>query len=101
MEFHGLEVLDLGGTKIKEIPIALVHYLANINQLNLINNDIDKIPHLLGHHTNIKMVQIDGNPLKAIRRAIIEKGSEAILQYLRDKYVELNDSKIEEWAIER
>ena len=26
-EFSSLEVLDLGSNKLKEIPIALVHYL--------------------------------------------------------------------------
>ena len=30
-EFSKLEVLDVGNNKIKEIPIALVHYLQHIN----------------------------------------------------------------------
>ena len=29
--FDKLEVLDIGGNKIREVPIALVHYLANLN----------------------------------------------------------------------
>jgi hypothetical protein len=38
--------------------------------------------------------------LKTIRRPIIEKGAEAILKCLRDKYVEERDSIIEDWALE-
>lgn len=53
-DFSRLEILDLGNNKIRDIPIALVHYLANLNLLNLVNNDLDKIPPLLGLHKSIK-----------------------------------------------
>ncbi|CDW80826.1 leucine-rich repeat-containing protein 40-like [Stylonychia lemnae] len=101
-EFLKLEVLDLGNNKLREVPIALIHFLENLNLLNIQNNDINDrgIPNLIGIHKNIKTIQLDGNPLKSIRRAIIEKGTEAILKYLRDKYVEERDSVIEDWAIE-
>lgn len=98
-DFSKLEVLDLGNNKVRELPVALVHYLANLTLLNLVNNDLDKIPPLLGLHKAIKTVAIDGNPLKTIRRPVIEKGTEAILKSLRDKYVEGKDSVIEEWAM--
>lgn len=102
-QFRTLEVLDLGNNKIREIPIALVHFCENLNLLNIQNNDISDrgIPNLLGLHKTIKTLQIDGNPLKSIRRPIIEKGTEAILKYLRDKFVEERDSQVEEWAIEQ
>ena len=45
-------------------------------------------------HKAIKTVNIDGNPLKTIRRPIIEKGTDAILKHLRDKYVEERDSRL-------
>eukprot|EP00347_Sterkiella_histriomuscorum_P009848 403339641 len=102
-QFKQLEVLDLGNNKLREIPIALIHYCENLTLLNLQNNDISDrgIPNLIGIHKNIKTIQIDGNPLKSIRRAIIEKGTEAILKYLRDKFVEERDSQVEEWALEQ
>ena len=99
--FSLLEVLDLGNNKIKDLPVALVHYMANLNLLNLVNNDLSSIPPLLGLHKAIKTIQIDGNPLKTIRRPIIEKGADSILKCLRDKYVEGKDSIIEEWAMDR
>jgi Leucine-rich repeat (LRR) protein len=99
-QFNKLEVLDLGNNKVKELPVALIHYLSSLTLLNLVNNDLDRVPHLLGHHKAIKTVQIEGNPLKTIRRPIIEKGTESILKYLRDKYVEEKDSIVEDWALE-
>jgi len=34
-QFAMLEVLDLGNNKLREIPVALVHYLQNLNLLNI------------------------------------------------------------------
>jgi len=34
-QFLKLEVLDLGNNKIREIPIALIHFLENLNLLNI------------------------------------------------------------------
>lgn len=38
--------------------------------------------------------------MKTIRRPIIEKGSDAIMKFLRDKFVEGKDDIVEEWALE-
>ena len=55
-QYSKLEVLDLGNNKVRELPVALIHYLSNLNLLNLVNNDLDKIPPLLGQHKAIKTV---------------------------------------------
>ena len=65
------------------------------------NNDIQKLPNLIGMHKTLKNIQVDGNPLKSIRRPIIARGSAGILQYLGDRYIEENDNIIEEWAKEQ
>jgi len=96
--YQALETLDLGQNKIQQLPVALVFYLKNLCQLTLLNNDIQRLPHLLGRHKAIKNLQVDGNPLKTIRRPIIARGSAGVLEYLADKYVEGHDHKIEEWA---
>ena len=74
--------------------------MGNLNFLNLINNDLSNIPHLFGLHKTLKTLQLDGNPLKTLRRPILEKGTDAVLKYLRDKYVEGKDDIVEDWAIE-
>ena len=99
--FERLEVLDIGGNKIREIPIALVHYLANLNQLTLVNNDIEKLPPLLGWHKKLQSITVEGNPLKSIRRPVVAKGTVAILAFLKDKFVEGRDDVVEEWALAR
>ena len=65
------------------------------------NNDIQRLPNLIGRHKTIKNIQVDGNPLKSIRRPIIARGSAGILQYLEDRFIEGTDDKIEEWAQEQ
>lgn len=95
--YEGLETLDLGGNKIEEIPTAFVHFLKSLSQVVLINNDIQKLPNLIGQHKKLKNIQVDGNPLKSIRRPIIARGSQGILQYLADRYTDA-DAEIEEWA---
>ena len=47
-EFSKLEVLDLGNNKIGEIPVAFVHFLRNLNLLNIENNDVLHLPNLIG-----------------------------------------------------
>ena len=65
------------------------------------NNDIQRLPNLIGQHKTTKNIQVDGNPLKSIRRPIIARGSAGILQYLEDRFIEGTDDKIEEWAQEQ
>lgn len=88
-------MLDLGNNKIAEVPVALVHYCKNLNTLNLVNNDLFSLPSLLGLHANLRNLQIEGNPMKQIRRPVIEKGSEAVLRYLHEKFVEGKDDVLE------
>lgn len=98
--YKGLETVDLGGNKVTEIPVAMIHFLKGLCQLTLMNNDIQKLPNLIGMHKTLKNIQVDGNPLKSIRRPIIARGSAGIIQYLGDRYIEGTDDKVEEWALE-
>lgn len=66
--FSGLEVLDVGNNKIREVSVAFVHFLKNLGNLCMINNDLAQVPHLLGFHKSLHTLQLDGNPLKSIRR---------------------------------
>jgi len=99
-EFEGLYVIDLSNNKIEVIPNAFGVHLKNLQNLNLLNNDIAKLPHNIGLLTQLKTIQIDGNPFKNIRRAIINKGSVTILNYLRQMYSPDTDSQIESFPID-
>lgn len=100
-EFSNLKVLDISNNKITEIPNALAYFLTELNFLNLVNNEVGKLPSNLGLHKSLKNLQVDGNPLKSIRRAVIDRGTAGLLQYLADKYNEDVDGGIEEWATKR
>jgi len=67
-EFSTLDVLDLSNNHIKEIPIAFVHFLSGLKELFVSNNDLPRLPPLLGYHRQIKTLAIDGNPLKTMKR---------------------------------
>ena len=66
--FSGLEVLDLGGNKVEELPVAFIHYCKGLCQLILTNNELNRLPNLIGLHKSLKTIQVEGNPLKSIRR---------------------------------
>ena len=67
-EFGNLEVIDVGNNRIGEIPIAFPFYLAKLTTLAMVNNDCITLPHWLGFHKTIQSVNVEGNPLKRIRR---------------------------------
>lgn len=86
---------------MSDVPKALAVFLVKLTSLNLMNNNIGKLPNNLGRHKNIKNLQVDGNPLKSIRRAVIDRGTAGLLQYLSDKYIEDVDGGVEDWAISK
>lgn len=100
-EFENLEVVDVGQNKIRELPVAFVHFLGNLNSLTISNNDVEKLPPLLGFHSKLNNLHVDGNPLKQVRRATIQRGTDAILAYLKDRFMKDKDDIVEEWALLR
>ena len=82
-----MEILDIGNNRIVEIPIALPYFMAKLTTLAAVNNDLMNLPHWLGHHKTISSVNVEGNPMKRIRRQVIERGTQGILDFLRDKFV--------------
>ena len=74
-EFANLEVIDIGNNRVTEIPIALPYYMGKMTTLAMVNNDCLNLPHWLGYHKTIQAVNVEGNPLKRIRRQIVEKGT--------------------------
>lgn len=67
----------------------------------MVNNDCLNLPAWLGSHQSISAVNVEGNPLKRIRRQTVEKGTQAILLHLRDKFVAGTDDQVEQWALDQ
>jgi len=57
-----------------------------LEELNLMNNNISALPAKLGLLSEkLRVLMLEGNPLRSIRRPILEKGSTAVLEYLRGR----------------
>ena len=81
----GMNTLVLSGNKISHLPLELLAPLSNINTLDLSNNELQHVPPEIGCMDSLRSLLLTGNPLKTIRRAVLEKGTPNLLEYLRDK----------------
>eukprot|EP00826_Nyctotherus_ovalis_P033329 TRINITY_DN2694_c0_g1_i9.p1 TRINITY_DN2694_c0_g1~~TRINITY_DN2694_c0_g1_i9.p1 ORF type:complete len:323 (-),score=86.16 TRINITY_DN2694_c0_g1_i9:85-1053(-) len=99
-EFEGLYVVDLSNNKVEVIPNTFAAYLKSVQNINFLNNDIAKLPHNIGLLEQLKTIQVDGNPMKNVRRTIINKGSVGIISYLKQMYNAETDSQIEETLLD-
>lgn len=81
-----LEVLDLSNNAISNLTSEIAYTMPSLSSLNLENNGIQKLPTELGF-MKLKAIKIDGNPLKLINRAIIDKGTVTIMDFLRNRHV--------------
>jgi len=60
--------------------------LAALTELDLGNNAISSVPPVVGlMHPTLRRLQLEGNPMRTIRRPIVAKGTPAVLEYLRDR----------------
>ena len=69
---------------IREVPPAMIAELRALDEMDLTNNDVGRLPPELGFLA-LRWLGLEGNPLRSIRRAIIDKGTPAVLAHLRDK----------------
>nr|XP_020650914.1 leucine-rich repeat-containing protein 40 [Pogona vitticeps] len=81
---NSLCVLDLRDNKLKSLPDEIT-LLQGLERLDLSNNDISSLPPMLGNLSHMKFLALEGNPLRTIRRDVLQKGTQEILKYLRSK----------------
>jgi len=84
--------LDLRDNKISVIPDEIIG-LQLLERLDVTNNSLSNLPFSLGTLPHLKSVQLDGNPIKSIRRDIIARGTVGLLKYLRSR---MDESEIKE-----
>ncbi|KAM6262629.1 leucine-rich repeat-containing protein 40 isoform 2-T2 [Porphyrio hochstetteri] len=81
---NSLSVLELRDNKIKSVPDEIT-VLQKLERLDLSNNDISRLPYTLGNLPQLKFLALEGNPLRTIRRDLLQKGTQELLKYLRSK----------------
>lgn len=66
-----------------------VSSLRGLEELNLANNELSGLPPKMGLlGPRLHRLALEGNPLRTIRRPILERGTQAVLEYLRGRIVE-------------
>ncbi|KAJ2949994.1 hypothetical protein O0L34_g11326 [Tuta absoluta] len=82
-----LEILLLADNQLQQLDVS-PGALANLRRLavlDLRNNNLRTVPPLLGNFTQLRSLELMGNCFRQPRHAILEKGTETILSYLRDR----------------
>ncbi|XP_063990186.1 leucine-rich repeat-containing protein 40-like [Diachasmimorpha longicaudata] len=82
---ENLEILIMNDNHITDIDVTSLLKLRRLATLDLSNNDIGHVPPELGNMKNIRMLMLSGNYFKQPRHAILERGTEEILSYLRSR----------------
>lgn len=59
--------------------------LRNLNRLDVSNNSISVLPTTLSSLAHLISLQVDGNPIKTIRRDILQCGTARILKTLQER----------------
>jgi Leucine-rich repeat (LRR) protein len=80
-----LSVLDVRDNQITHLDMAALLPLRKLKTLDLRNNEVGKLPPLLGVMTSITALLLEGNPLKTMRRTMIDASAREILDYLRGR----------------
>ncbi|KAA1471720.1 glucose-repressible alcohol dehydrogenase transcriptional effector [Dentipellis sp. KUC8613] len=79
-----LELLDLSGNNLTTVPPEL-GMLTQLKELYLFDNHITNLPHELGTLHQLQTLGVEGNPLDASLKSIVQKeGTPALISYLRD-----------------
>ena len=81
----GLMILELRNNKITFVPDNIVVF-SKLERLDIANNDISKLAPEIGN-MSLKVLVLDGNPLRSIRSDIIKRGTQAVLKHLKSRIV--------------
>lgn len=77
-----VQILDLRDNRLRELPAGVAR-LSQLERLDVSNNDLARLPPELATLRGIKSLVLEGNSMRSIRRDIIARGTQAILEHLR------------------
>lgn len=82
--------LNLRDNQLTTIPKS-IQVLQTLERLDVSNNNLSGLPYELATIESLKQILLNGNPLRSIRRDIINRGTDAIMKHLRNNLVEAVD----------
>lgn len=80
-----MEIILASGNQIQIIDVDSLLSMKALSTLDLQNNNIAQVPPQLGNVTQLRSLQLEGNPFRNPRPAVLCKGTQALLAYLRDR----------------
>ncbi|XP_078115702.1 leucine-rich repeat-containing protein 40 isoform X1 [Sander vitreus] len=80
-----LETVLLGNNQVDKVDPQRLMKLVRLSTLDLSNNDLLSIAPELGLCTSLRSLSLEGNPFRAPRAAIVARGTDAVLEYLRSR----------------
>lgn len=84
LHIAALRVLDLSSNALHRLP-ACVLALVGLHTLLLNDNELAVIPPHLGMLTSLEVLNVEGNPQRAVRVALAGKGAGPVLAHLRSR----------------
>ncbi|KAM4575578.1 leucine-rich repeat-containing protein 40 [Fundulus diaphanus] len=84
-EIPTLETVMLGNNQVCRVDPSCLIKLPNLSTLDLSNNDLLNIPPEMGLCTSLRCLSLEGNPFRTPRAAILAKGTDVVLEYLRSR----------------
>jgi hypothetical protein len=80
-----LTSLLLSDNGIAELPIAPLATLNNLEEFDIRNNALTQLPPQLALMPKLRSLSVEGNILRTVRRTVLERGSQALLEYLKTR----------------
>ncbi|RXH83107.1 hypothetical protein DVH24_003605 [Malus domestica] len=87
LSLQQLRILDLSQNSLQLVPVEFKN-LASLTELGLSDNNISMLSPEGLLEPSLQALRLDGNPLRSIRRTVLDRGTKVVLQYLKDKIVE-------------
>ncbi|KAL7055605.1 hypothetical protein AAHC03_023022 [Spirometra sp. Aus1] len=87
---QSLQNLSARNCKLKRLPPASLLHPSNmpaLQSLDVTDNDVDHLEPELGLCDQIKSLHLEGNAFRVPRPALVAKGTQAVLEYLRSRIV--------------
>ena len=79
-----IATIDVSSNNLQKLPESLGRCI-NLRALDASNNDLAELPCSLGTLPKLQRIALDGNPLRSVRRDVIERGCEAVKAFLRTR----------------
>ncbi|XP_077440430.1 leucine-rich repeat-containing protein 40 isoform X2 [Vanacampus margaritifer] len=84
-DMPSLESILLGNNQLGDVDATRLLGLVRLSTLDLSNNDLLNVPPQLGLCATLRCLSLEGNPFRTPRAAIVAKGTDAVLEYLRSR----------------